>query len=90
MTYDRHLQNQMELWAQIDKEGAVPCEELPDVFFPEDFPERTMRTKAIKVAKSLCEECPVRVQCLATAMLNREGYGIWGGLTPAERGYVGR
>lgn len=90
MTYDRHLQNQMELWAEIDKEGNVPCEEIPDIFFPEDFADRSMRERATEIAKKLCDDCPIRMQCLATAMLNREPYGIWGGLTAAERGTPGK
>lgn len=90
MTDRGHLKTHLELFAAIEREGNVPCEELPDVFFPEDFPDRSMRTKAVQVAKNLCAECPIRAQCLNVAMLTKEGYGIWGGLTPKERGYVGR
>lgn len=35
-------------------------------------------------AKAVCDRCPVRQQCLDYA-LNREDYGVWGGLTPRER-----
>ena len=38
-------------------------------------------------AKSVCEVCIVRVNCLQYALDNDESYGIWGGLTPVERGY---
>lgn len=38
-------------------------------------------------AKEICGRCPVRVQCLELANENDEAFGIWGGLTPKERGY---
>ena len=37
-------------------------------------------------AKALCATCPVRVECLEYADDNDEREGIWGGLTPTERG----
>lgn len=38
-------------------------------------------------AKMLCEICIVRAKCLDYANTNEESFGIWGGLTPQERGY---
>ena len=35
--------------------------------------------------RELCPGCPVRDQCLAHAILHRERWGVWGGLTPAAR-----
>lgn len=35
--------------------------------------------------RDLCPKCPVRDQCLAHAILHRERWGVWGGLTPAAR-----
>jgi WhiB family redox-sensing transcriptional regulator len=35
--------------------------------------------------RELCPTCPVRDQCLAHAILHRERWGVWGGLTPAAR-----
>ena len=90
MGNNRQPQDHWEFNHYVREHAPVPCEELPDVFFPEDFTDRTMRTKAIEIAKKLCSECPIRLQCLNTAMMQREGYGIWGGLTPQERGYIGR
>ena len=90
MTYNRQMRNHFDLQKEIERVQSVPCEELPDVFFPDDFPDRTMRAKAVQIAKKLCDECPIKMQCLETALATKEGYGIWGGLTPQERGYVGR
>lgn len=36
-------------------------------------------------AKRICGRCPVRDQCLQDAQARNEEWGIWGGLTPAER-----
>ena len=72
-----------------------PCVTQPESFYPEDFgsgdhferPQKynaTMR-QAIKVAKSLCAECPIRKDCLEYAVEAQEEWGIWGGLTSRER-----
>ena len=44
---------------------------------------------ATQKAKAVCSSCPVRMKCLEHANTNGETFGIWGGLTPKERG-VGR
>jgi len=75
----------LELYAEMDKHDDIPCRDLPDVFFPEDYTERPVRKHAIKTAKNLCAQCPVRLQCLYTAIITKEQYGIWGGTTPQER-----
>jgi WhiB family redox-sensing transcriptional regulator len=36
-------------------------------------------------AKKVCARCPIRDACLAGALARREPYGVWGGLTTAER-----
>lgn len=42
-----------------------------------------------KRAKQVCEECEVKIECLTYAEENGETLGVWGGLSPKERG-VGR
>jgi WhiB family redox-sensing transcriptional regulator len=36
-------------------------------------------------AKTVCELCPVRADCLDHAIRVGERYGVWGGLTSDER-----
>jgi len=36
-------------------------------------------------AKQLCSRCPVRTECLAEALDNEIEWGVWGGMTEAER-----
>jgi len=39
----------------------------------------------IAKARRVCASCPVRLDCLALALLAPHVQGIWGGLTEAER-----
>lgn len=56
------------------------------LFFPPSTAERKEeRERREERAKSICVICPVRGQCLDYAMVIREPYGIWGGLTETER-----
>lgn len=41
-------------------------------------------------ALALCSTCPVQVQCLAASLVERERWGMWGGLTPIERRRIER
>ncbi len=40
----------------------------------------------VERVKAVCDDCPVRAQCLDYALDTRQPYGIWGGLTTHERG----
>jgi len=43
------------------------------------------RENRIAAAKAICDRCPVITHCLEHALRVREPYGIWGGLSEAER-----
>lgn len=58
----------------------LPCRYEPDLFFAE-APED------IRLAKMLCESCPVRAACLAGALRRGEPWGVWGGAL-FDRGMV--
>jgi WhiB family redox-sensing transcriptional regulator len=51
------------------RDGAASLVEL---FFSEQLDD-------IARAKRFCEPCPVRGECLATALEAREPWGVWGG-----------
>ena len=48
-----------------------------DVFYPAE--------PSFEEARRICLRCPVREECLAHAVAERERYGVWGGLSPMER-----
>jgi WhiB family redox-sensing transcriptional regulator len=41
-------------------------------------------------AKAICARCPVRDPCRRHALAAEEPYGVWGGLTEAERDEIVR
>ena len=56
------------------------------LFFPPSTVERKdERDRREQKAKAICSVCPVKGECLDFAMAIREPYGIWGGLTEADR-----
>lgn len=55
------------------------------VFFHPDGERGPSRAGREARAKRICEGCPVRRQCLGHALAVREPYGVWGGLSAAER-----
>lgn len=62
-----------------------PCQADPELFFPvaEEGTDAFDRQAARAVA--LCQTCPFREGCLATALASGEDAGIWGGTVPSER-----
>jgi WhiB family redox-sensing transcriptional regulator len=56
------------------------------LFFPPSSAERKEERERREMrAKSICNVCPVNMECLEYALEIREPYGIWGGLTETER-----
>ncbi|WP_263120910.1 WhiB family transcriptional regulator [Cellulomonas sp. RIT-PI-Y] len=41
--------------------------------------------KAQRDARSVCQQCVVRLECLADALDCRANFGVWGGMTERER-----
>jgi WhiB family redox-sensing transcriptional regulator len=65
----------------VELELSVPCRRFdPDLWFSDSPAE-------LELAKSLCGECPLRVECLAGAIERAEPWGVWGGEI-FERGAV--
>jgi WhiB family transcriptional regulator, redox-sensing transcriptional regulator len=63
------------------QQPTLPCHVGdPDLWFA-DTPTDLER------AKTLCESCPVRPQCLAAALQRAEPWGVWGGEI-IERGSI--
>ena len=60
------------------------CRQLPtELFFPIGHGARA-KAQA-RLAKQVCEECPVHDQCLEYALCTNARYGVFGGLDEDER-----
>jgi len=67
--------------SRVEVDAEVPCRRFdPDLWFA-DAPAE------LELAKSLCGDCRVRVECLAGALERAEPWGVWGGEI-FERGAV--
>lgn len=67
--------------ASVELGAELPCRKFdPDLWFA-DVPTE------LELAKSLCGDCPLRVECLAGALEREEPWGVWGGEI-FERGAV--
>jgi WhiB family redox-sensing transcriptional regulator len=54
-------------------ESELPCRvNDPELYFAESPSD-------VELAKALCRDCPVRIECLASALERREPWGVWGG-----------
>src|SRR5699024_7521367 len=60
---------------QADARCAQPA---PEACFPENG-------RSTRDAKKVCGSCPVKQQCLDSALANDERFGIWGGMSERER-----
>ena len=56
-----------------------------DLFFPENAP-RADRRGLEEQAKRICRVRPVLLRCRELAVSVPERYGVWGAMTPRERG----
>jgi len=74
-----------EFHHKVETAEEIPCRDIPEIFFPDEFPVGQLRTKAGQMAKDLCNECPIIKDCLLYAVTNKEAFGVWGGTLPNER-----
>lgn len=67
---------------------AACRDEDPELFFP--VSEVGPGARQVQQAKAVCNRCPVRTECLDTALRNGLTDGIFGGMTGRERREVAR
>jgi WhiB family redox-sensing transcriptional regulator len=60
--------------------GGTPCEQSPELFYPEDYEKPDMQRMARKIAKEICKECPLMQKCREFAILSNAQYGVFGGI----------
>ncbi len=66
-----------EQWRQL-----AACHDQPTALF---YPDGVWDRPKAAEARAVCNACPVRPACLEYALTHHEKYGMWGGLTPAQR-----
>ena len=69
----------------FDLYDALCAQTDPELFFPDK-----VENQYSHLAKQICVQCPVRIQCLTWALQNDEEFGIWGGFSPKERNEIKR
>lgn len=55
------------------------------VFYHPDGERNPSRKQRTSRAKQVCSRCPVVMVCREFALHTREPFGVWGGLSEAER-----
>ncbi len=72
-----------EVW---DWQLRAACRNLESgLFFHPERERGPSRAQRESRAKAVCRTCPVLAQCRAHALAAREQFGVWGGLSAAER-----
>ncbi|MDK1476579.1 WhiB family transcriptional regulator [Streptomyces sp. 549] len=67
---------------------AVCHRDEAGLFFAPSKEPTAARLAREQAAKRVCARCPVLVECREHALVQPEPYGVWGGLTAAERRVV--
>lgn len=70
----RHTDPDAATW----RRDAACLDEDPELFFAGD-------DASVAAAKQVCARCPVRSECLETALAVNEMHGVWGGMAEGER-----
>lgn len=55
----------------------------PELFFP--IGDAGPAVDQVEQAKAVCRACPVMQECLAWALETGQDFGVWGGMSEAER-----
>lgn len=68
--------------------GAACRRDEASLFFAPSKEPTAARLSREQQAKQVCARCPVLLECREHALAQPEPYGVWGGLTAAERRVV--
>ncbi|KJK58856.1 WhiB family transcriptional regulator [Saccharothrix sp. ST-888] len=68
--------------------GAACRRDEAGLFFAPSKEPTAARLSREEQAKQVCARCPVLLECREHALVQPEPYGVWGGLTAAERRVV--
>ena len=75
----------------LSERGLMCADARRDDMTPEDWhPVGELLGRRTEMAIRACQWCPVQDDCLRWALDEDQRTGIWGGLTPVERGTIRR
>jgi WhiB family transcriptional regulator, redox-sensing transcriptional regulator len=69
----------------IDWDQAACNGQQTSVFFDHEDTRGEKRATLLAAARTICATCPIRSECLDYAVDSGQQFGVWGGLTAAER-----
>jgi WhiB family redox-sensing transcriptional regulator len=67
----------------VRHDGEPLCRREPDLF--ENAAELGRTNHYHELAKAVCAQCPLMQPCRAYALMTRQPWGIWGGLSVEDR-----
>jgi WhiB family redox-sensing transcriptional regulator len=74
------------LISEWEWQGSASCRGMDSsVFFSPPDERGARRRQRERLAQEVCSGCPVRRPCAAFALRTAQHYGVWGGLTEADR-----
>lgn len=81
------LQQTKRIGGVMDWSSKAECKGKDVEHFFSDIGTKKGMVMMVRAAKSVCQSCAVRQECLEYSIENNEEFGIWGGLTARERGF---
>jgi len=57
----------------------------PDLFFHPEGESPQSQRRRLSTARQICATCPVKWECARFALDSGEDFGIWGGMSEADR-----
>lgn len=77
--------NSLDFFPEMPVLPDANCKDIinPNIFFPDN---KQQEAKSLPIVRLICGGCTHRKECLDYADEHGIFYGIWGGLTPEERG----
>lgn len=75
--------------AWMDEQG-VKCKGLTTFFYPNNPSSEVAQAKAVCNGLDGLAACPFRDACLKYAIVNHEGFGVWGGTSERDRRKIQR
>lgn len=78
----RNLEPTAAFWSWRDQAACIGEE---DLFYSLEEESKGARRRKEEEAKAICATCPVFAACREFAIETKELYGVWGGMTEADR-----